>query len=63
MVDLVTVAELLGHSRTEMTERYSHLSPTHKNRVVSVLDSAYQNDNKSDTKTDTVEKCGSGQSG
>ena len=51
-VDLTTVAELLGHSTTKMTERYSHLSQDHKTRAVKVLDSAYQ----TDTKTDTIEK-------
>lgn len=37
-VDLVTVKELLGHKRIEMTLRYSHLSCDHKKRAVKVLE-------------------------
>ena len=36
-VDLKTVSELLGHSSTAMTERYSHLSPAHKRTAVELL--------------------------
>ena len=35
--DLKTVSELLGHANTAMTERYSHLSPTHKSLAVNLL--------------------------
>ena len=35
--DLKTVSELLGHATTAMTERYSHLSPSHKNLAVNLL--------------------------
>ena len=35
--DLKTVSELLGHANTAMTERYSHLSPTHRALAVNLL--------------------------
>ena len=57
-VDLKTVATLLGHSTTRMSERYAHLSPDHPTRAVKVLDTAYQ----TDTKSDTVEKSGKSRS-
>jgi site-specific recombinase XerD len=37
-IDLKTVQELLGHKSFEMTLRYSHLSPAHKNKAVELLD-------------------------
>jgi len=36
-VPLKTVAEILGHTTTAMTERYSHLLPEHKLRAVEML--------------------------
>lgn len=36
-VDLNTIRELMGHKSLEMTLRYSHLSPDHKQRAVAVL--------------------------
>jgi len=36
-VDIVTVAELLGHSSIRMTMRYSHPSPDHKRKAVENL--------------------------
>lgn len=36
-VDLNTVRDLMGHKSTEMTLRYAHLSPNHKQRAVNVL--------------------------
>ena len=36
-IDLKTVAELVGHTTTQMTERYSHLGPAHKRAAVELL--------------------------
>lgn len=36
-VDIKTVSELMGHSTTRMTERYSHLSPSHKSLAINLL--------------------------
>lgn len=36
--NLYELKELLGHSTIEMTQKYAHLSPKHKESVVSVLD-------------------------
>ena len=57
-VDIKSVQELLGHATLNMTMRYSHLAPDHRLRAIKTLDLAYQ----TDTKTDTVENSGSGQS-
>lgn len=40
-VDLATVKELLRHKSIDMTLRYSHLSPAHKESAVDALVSAY----------------------
>jgi integrase len=36
-VPLKTVAEILGHTKTLMTERYTHLLPEHKLKAVEML--------------------------
>ena len=36
------VGELLGHSTTQMTKRYAHLSPEFKARSIAVLDEVYE---------------------
>ena len=46
-VDLATVKELLGHKSLDMTMRYSHLSPWHKEQAVARLE------NQMDTNMDT----------
>ena len=37
-VPLLEVSKLLGHSTTEMTERYAHLAPENLKAAVGVLD-------------------------
>jgi len=37
-VDIVTVAELLGHKDLSMTKRYSHPTPEHKREAVNKID-------------------------
>lgn len=49
-VDLRAVAEILGHKTIRMTMRYSHLSPDHLQKTVSVFDKI----TSTDTLTDTV---------
>ena len=36
-VDIVTVAELMGHKDLSMTKRYSHPSPQHKKNAINKL--------------------------
>ncbi len=36
-VDIKTIAELLGHGSTRMSERYMHLSPSRKRIAVEML--------------------------
>ena len=50
-VDLVTVAELMGHKDLSMTKRYSHPSPEHKKRAVETLNLGGM-DTYMDTKAD-----------
>jgi integrase len=40
-VDIKTVSELLGHSTLQMTRRYTHLSPGHKQKAITLLSQAY----------------------
>lgn len=43
-IDLVTVKEILRHGSTQMTERYAHLAPGHKQAAVNVLGKALMGD-------------------
>jgi integrase len=45
--NLKTVQELLGHSDTRTTERYSHLSPAHLQNAVNTLDSLFKRERSS----------------
>jgi len=42
-VDMNTIRELLGHKSLKMTMRYSHLSPSHKQRAVDILNKRMNN--------------------
>jgi len=39
-VDLATVKEIMRRKTIEMTLRYSHLSPEHRNSAIAALESA-----------------------
>lgn len=41
-VDLVTVKEILGHSKIDMTMRYAHPTPENKRKAVAVLESVFK---------------------
>ncbi len=41
-IDLVTVKEILGHSKIEMTMKYAHPTPENKRRAVNVLASIFE---------------------
>jgi len=41
-VDLLTLRDLLGHSDTRMTSRYSHLAAAHLKRAVDKLPEVFE---------------------
>ena len=41
-VDLVTVKEILGHSKIEMTMKYAHPTPENKRKAVSILGTIFE---------------------
>jgi integrase len=45
-VDLVTVAEILGHTDIKMTMRYAHPTPENKRKAVNVLNAIFNHQNK-----------------
>ena len=50
-VDLVTVAEILGHADIKMTMRYAHPTPENKRKAVNVLAAIF---GKETQKEDTI---------
>ena len=52
-VDLRTVAELMGHKTIQMTMRYAHLAPAHKQAAVEKLAGQCESDLATDTRTST----------
>jgi integrase len=45
-VDLLTIAEILGHKDLKMTRRYAHVAPTHRLAAIEKLELAYRTDRK-----------------
>ena len=42
-VPILTIKELMRHKKIEMTLRYAHLSPSHKEKAVEILAQKYKN--------------------
>jgi integrase len=40
-VDLLTIAEILGHKDLKMTKRYAHVAPTHRLAAIGLLENVY----------------------
>ncbi len=55
-IDLATVQDLMGHKSIQMTMRYAHLSPGHRQKAVSILSAYYSNNHKLSTNPETSEK-------
>lgn len=55
-IDLATVQDLMGYKSIQMTMRYAHLSPDHRQKAVSILSAYYSNNHKLSTNAETSEK-------
>ena len=53
-VDIVTVAELMGHKDLSMTKRYSHPTPEHKKQAIKSLN--FNNLNSREIHLEAIEK-------
>lgn len=57
-VDIVTIAEILGHSRSMVALIYSHSDPTRKRRAVErIFDEVVTEDSSHGTDTSTTAEC------
>jgi integrase len=55
-VPFKTVEEILGHTTTAMTERYSHLTSEHKRNAVEMLSATLQGDERGFNRSEIGQK-------
>lgn len=51
-VDLITVAEILGHSDIKMTMRYAHPTPENRQKAVAVLAAVFGGESEKSSEDD-----------
>lgn len=54
-VDLLTIAEILGHKDLKMTRRYAHVAPTHRLAAIGLLEHAYNQGNQAENGSNPVD--------